>query len=470
MSNDSKYSLSRRKALLGLGTVGVAGAGAGVGTSALFSDEESFEDNQLTAGELNLVVDYETSVDSSNVSAAIDVGQANNGENDGDVSAEYVLGDVKPGDGGFLAFCPKVVDNPAWLWAGSNGLTDSENGLTEPEGEVDFTGGDPGEGSGDLSESIQVTVEYCEYTGASDGDRDDPANYSTLDTLDNPADYTLADLIKDLRSGFLLDGDTTTSGTQAYPSSADSDTQTGPCLCINWEIPSDVGNEIQSDSVEFDIAFSAEQRRNNSDPENPFVDATVGSGSGFDYSTIEGAVNAAGAGDVITVADGTYSTGSTSGVLDVEGLLLEGPNAGIAGSNSGDRGAEAVIEGPLFIGAANICVDGFEIRDTNAGSGGSIPGPGAVQLSVGGGYGTAGSADGTTLSNNVIVAGTNNNASNYGFVLEGTIDVLVTRNLFTEGSNSAGPGATFGSGFEYEFIDNTQQTTDYTWNEGTFSG
>ena len=71
MSNDSKYSLSRRKALLGLGTVGVAGAGAGVGTSALFSDTESFEDNTLTAGELNLIVDYGTSVDSTNASAAM---------------------------------------------------------------------------------------------------------------------------------------------------------------------------------------------------------------------------------------------------------------------------------------------------------------------------------------------------------------------------------------------------------------
>jgi len=37
-----KFKLSRRKALLGLGTIGLAGAGAGVGTSALFTDKESF--------------------------------------------------------------------------------------------------------------------------------------------------------------------------------------------------------------------------------------------------------------------------------------------------------------------------------------------------------------------------------------------------------------------------------------------
>ena len=474
MSNDSKYSLSRRKALLGLGTVGVAGAGAGVGTSALFSDTESFNDNTITAGELNLVVDYGTSVDSSDAEAAIGEGQAGNGENDGDVSAVYELTDVKPGDGGFLAFCPKVVDNRAWVWAGSNGLTDFENGYTEPELAADpdadsdtaLGDDDPGAGMGELSENIQVSVEYCTFTGGPDADRGDPENYETIRPLNNPDDYTLADLIKELESGFLLDGDDETSGTQAYPASEGSDDQAGPCLCIDWEIPMDVGNEIQSDSVEFDVAFAAEQERNNSDPESPFVDATVGSGDGFDFSTIESAVDAADPGDVISVAPGTYETGSTSGVLDVEGLILQGPNAGIAG-DSADRGTEATIEGPLFIGADDICVDGFEIRDTNANSGGDLPGPGAVQLNVGAPLGD--SADGTTLRNNVIVAGTNPNDTNLGFVVEDAVDVTITRNLFTEGGNSATTGAPFASPYEIEFTNNTQNTTNTIPSDTTFT-
>lgn len=55
MTQDN-ISLSRRHMLLGLGTVGVASAGAGLGTTAYFSDTESFADNMLTAGELNLYV------------------------------------------------------------------------------------------------------------------------------------------------------------------------------------------------------------------------------------------------------------------------------------------------------------------------------------------------------------------------------------------------------------------------------
>ncbi|MDZ7746619.1 MAG: SipW-dependent-type signal peptide-containing protein [Halobacteriales archaeon] len=66
-SNDNEpqlYRLSRRKMLAGLGTVGLASAGAGLGTSAFFSDEESFENNTLTAGSLDLLVQYEASYDS----------------------------------------------------------------------------------------------------------------------------------------------------------------------------------------------------------------------------------------------------------------------------------------------------------------------------------------------------------------------------------------------------------------------
>jgi predicted ribosomally synthesized peptide with SipW-like signal peptide len=56
---DDKLELTRRKILAGAGAVGAAGVGAGLGTSALFSDEESFVNNEITAGELDLKVDWE---------------------------------------------------------------------------------------------------------------------------------------------------------------------------------------------------------------------------------------------------------------------------------------------------------------------------------------------------------------------------------------------------------------------------
>jgi predicted ribosomally synthesized peptide with SipW-like signal peptide len=56
---DERLNLSRRKALAALGTIGAASAGAGVGTSAYFSDQETFENNRLVAGTLDLKVGWQ---------------------------------------------------------------------------------------------------------------------------------------------------------------------------------------------------------------------------------------------------------------------------------------------------------------------------------------------------------------------------------------------------------------------------
>ena len=53
------YNLSRRRVLGGLGAIGLASAGAGLGTSAFFSDEETFENNTIVAGSLDMKVDWE---------------------------------------------------------------------------------------------------------------------------------------------------------------------------------------------------------------------------------------------------------------------------------------------------------------------------------------------------------------------------------------------------------------------------
>jgi predicted ribosomally synthesized peptide with SipW-like signal peptide len=57
MSNNNQFSISRRKVLAGLGTIGIASAGAGLGTTAFFSDEEAVSAS-LQAGRLDLLIDY----------------------------------------------------------------------------------------------------------------------------------------------------------------------------------------------------------------------------------------------------------------------------------------------------------------------------------------------------------------------------------------------------------------------------
>jgi hypothetical protein len=60
MTND--FNISRRKVLAGLGTIGIASAGAGLGTTAYFRDEESVA-AELEAGRVDLFLDFRATYD-----------------------------------------------------------------------------------------------------------------------------------------------------------------------------------------------------------------------------------------------------------------------------------------------------------------------------------------------------------------------------------------------------------------------
>lgn len=66
MSYDYTHiGLSRRETLGGLDAIGIGSAGTGLGTSTYFSDFEIFENNTLSAGELDFFVPVGTSEDQS---------------------------------------------------------------------------------------------------------------------------------------------------------------------------------------------------------------------------------------------------------------------------------------------------------------------------------------------------------------------------------------------------------------------
>jgi predicted ribosomally synthesized peptide with SipW-like signal peptide len=269
MSEKQAIDLTRRRVLGGIGAIGVASAGAALGTSAYFSDEESFEGNSLTAGELDLFVHYDFTFDQGSASGNFEgptsgiVQGDTDYNNEDEVSVSYNLTDVKPGDSGTLQFCPAIVDNPAWLWVDGELTENAENGYTEPEPDTADGGdtNDPGtpDGTGELADAIQITLAYCNEQG------------ETLREMNNPDDYTLADLAAELgeTDGFLLDGEPDSGGSDPFSGTGDPQEPAGPCLCIEWEVPVEVGNEIQTDSVGFDFTFIAEQSRHNENPGSP---------------------------------------------------------------------------------------------------------------------------------------------------------------------------------------------------------
>ncbi|OTF01502.1 MULTISPECIES: SipW-dependent-type signal peptide-containing protein [Halorubrum] len=279
--NDDKIGLSRRKMLVGLGAVGVASAGAGLGTTAYFNDTETFANNELTAGSLDLFVHVDYSEDQGNYAqystepgTYVDgnvVGIEGQGSTGDPLSIR--VSDLKPGDSGEGEFCFSIVDNPAYMWMCGELTANAENGQSEPEMDDDDTGGDPGDGMGELADAMQVTVSYC----TDDGDGGN-------DIGDEIVSGSLRDVMLALRAGVPLssDGDanapladrpTFAGVTEAFTDGEPNvDEQ---CVCFTWEVPTSVENEIQTDSVMFDFEFYAVQARHNDGAHNPCVDETV---------------------------------------------------------------------------------------------------------------------------------------------------------------------------------------------------
>ena len=205
--NDPKLnSLSRRSILGGIGAVGIASAGAGLGTSAFFSDEEEFMNNSLQAGTLDLKLDYKATylggpgrldaVEAMGYPDAEEIleddestgryllAQAPSPEDEqawedlvqgeafdfcspaadeflvnGDGIPMFTLDDVKPGDSGEVTVSIHICDNPGYLRMMGDITGNVENGQTEPEINAE---GEDTDGIGELADAIEVCVWYDE--------------------------------------------------------------------------------------------------------------------------------------------------------------------------------------------------------------------------------------------------------------------------------------------------------------------
>jgi len=270
------YELSRRKALLGLGTIGVAGAAAGMGTSALFSDEESFTNNSITAGTTNLTatlgfVDVQQAEGASGpVASAEDLEiSLDEGDNpataDGDPRVGVTVGDMKPGDCIILRTTARVEDNPMYVAVDAKNVSEDGGETTEPE---------PTPDEGELGDALDITFGY-------DSDRTSLHDNSLEGSItpDPNGELSGSEFLNNLGMGYLYRGRNGASGNppgghgdgDALPTrigtngNADREAVTH---FIEICLPVDVGNEVQGDKVSFDLVWSAEQVRNNADPAN----------------------------------------------------------------------------------------------------------------------------------------------------------------------------------------------------------
>jgi len=250
--------LTREKILTGLGAIGAAGAGAGLGTSTLFSDSEQFSNNELTAGTLNLTVSA-TVVEASEYFTNSDSGPdivGNLGTADGAVVSGLQVGDIKPGDWAILCFEVSVEGNSGYVQVSSENFVQYENGQTEPEADVDDSAGGSlgvplgGLGQEELQEELLVEV-YGEYDSQSGSDP--PRSY--LSGKRDSLSGTATEVFNRLEDGAFL-------GEGATPSEIGPENSPVKSYLL-LELPTNVGNSVQSDALAFDLVFESEQARNN---------------------------------------------------------------------------------------------------------------------------------------------------------------------------------------------------------------
>lgn len=238
--SDEKFELSRRSALIGAGTVGIASAGAGLGTTAFFSDQESFEGNEIQAGEFGLKAkQYVKDIDQDGIGP--DEQNWSEGDNDKGglwMQAPIEITDAKPGDSYKFCWKLKVTDNPGYV-AATGSYTD-ENGVDAENVEL--------EDLWDIDDEADLSTIGEEATATLTTKYGDDKT-ATVE-YDN-----LRSLLDSLASGILV-SDKDHEAIRFQPSS-------WVWVCLSISIPTDVGNEIQGAVTSTDMTFYAEQARHN---------------------------------------------------------------------------------------------------------------------------------------------------------------------------------------------------------------
>ncbi|MEF8860063.1 MAG: hypothetical protein V5A38_14250, partial [Halolamina sp.] len=75
---------------------------------------------------------------------------------------------------------------------------------------------------------------------------------------------SLRDVLAELEAGIPLDGNRVDEDRQCFVNS------TTQYVALAWDLPTDVGNEIQTDTLTFDLSLYAEQCRHNDGTNNPY--------------------------------------------------------------------------------------------------------------------------------------------------------------------------------------------------------
>jgi predicted ribosomally synthesized peptide with SipW-like signal peptide len=228
-----------------LAVIAVTAAMVSGTTYAFFSDTETSEGNTFTAGGLDLKIDLQCD-DTVCGFPMRDLP---------DYPSFFQECDVKPGDEGEVTISWHVLGNKAYGRLNFVDIFDWEYGCNEPEAEIDKTCGNPGLGEGEFSQHLAFTAWLdqgsvagwqcpADNNGPCQADLEEGDNI--LNGVETPLveDKSVADIMAD--GGILL---------------GELDPDTTYYLGLQWSVPDDVGNILQTDSVTGKIVMEVIQAR-----------------------------------------------------------------------------------------------------------------------------------------------------------------------------------------------------------------
>jgi hypothetical protein len=169
------------------------------------------------------------------------------------------LGNVLPGDEGTLVVGLQAVDADLNVWFRPVVTEDAENGQSEPEAVAE--GADDGTGELGARTEVRFWLDNSVVFGACDGHPDlfEPP-VPTADGSDPSGPFV--DVAGAFGDGVRLPFD----GAEGCPDALPADGNR--CVGFRWALPEDVGNEVQTDSLSFALAFAAVSC---GDDANPFT-------------------------------------------------------------------------------------------------------------------------------------------------------------------------------------------------------
>lgn len=255
---------------MSLSVIAAAAAAVVGGTGAFFSDSETSTGNTFTAGAIDLKVDSQQhynnavcvpkpdtegeywwqlapGVQEEDVNQYPVIGDECGGtwdETDLTNHKFFNFGDVKPGDRGENTISLHVINNDAYVCATVSNLANLDNDETEPEALVDDS---IDVNAGELGQYLHMKI--------------------WADNSENTAEvggWEKGDNVWQDGEPVLYEG-VAQAGTWPLYSPATTALEAGDTgyLGVEWSLPTETGNVVQTDSLTGDISFRVEQARNN---------------------------------------------------------------------------------------------------------------------------------------------------------------------------------------------------------------